>query len=167
MIRLWIKPLVVKVFVGISKLKKTNQHTLQNARTFSQVINSASGPHMHYVKTHRIIDHYLLCFRFMIPSLNALSSSWLHRFSWATLQGLGSNSSAARGATHIVFELELPQGLLPSIWGHSWHSWRAKAEIALQLKQLAEAYSARGDRWRSWQLAKAWLGFRGLRRSSL
>eukprot|EP00435_Cladocopium_sp_Y103_P030612 s198_g7.t1 len=29
------------------------------------------------------------------------------------------------------------------------------AEIAQQLKQLAEAYSARGDRWRSWQLAKA------------
>lgn len=28
-------------------------------------------------------------------------------------------------------------------------------EIAQQLKQLAEAYSARGDRWRSWQLAKA------------
>lgn len=31
----------------------------------------------------------------------------------------------------------------------------AKAEIAKQLKKLAEAYSARGDRWRSWQLAKA------------
>lgn len=28
-------------------------------------------------------------------------------------------------------------------------------KIADQLKKLAEAYSARGDRWRSWQLAKA------------
>lgn len=33
----------------------------------------------------------------------------------------------------------------------------AKDEIAKQLKKLAEAYSARGDRWRSWQLAKAWI----------
>lgn len=28
--------------------------------------------------------------------------------------------------------------------------------MAQQLKKLAEAYAARGDRWRSWQLAKAW-----------
>ncbi|CAE6911418.1 Poll [Symbiodinium natans] len=31
----------------------------------------------------------------------------------------------------------------------------SNAAIARQLKELAEAYSARGDRWRSWQLAKA------------
>lgn len=39
---------------------------------------------------------------------------------------------------------------------HALHgSVPQNAEIAKQLKKLAEAYSARGDRWRSWQLAKA------------
>lgn len=49
---------------------------------------------------------------------------------------------------------------IPVIFLYPPNGWqlnggRAKAEIAKQLKKLAEAYSARGDRWRSWQLAKA------------